>query len=73
MKTIILLAALNCPPVRVIDMTDNWTTRDQKEYEIILKTHKCAQKEGNPCLKRVIKKDELNYYLICGPQTETKD
>lgn len=67
------ITSLNCPQTRIVDMTDNWTSRDQKEYETILKTHKCKNKPGNPCLKRVIKKAERNYYLICGPQIEKKD
>lgn len=67
--TIALIAALpiqsQCPPVKVINHTNEWTLGDKRALNRAKK--RCPQIYADaPCLKRFDKLANLRYTALCG-------
>lgn len=71
--TLVLLMKLNsCPPTVVVNATKVWNKIDQKTLKTSQKRCIVHYKDA-PCLKRFIKKEENNYWAICGTREKTKN
>lgn len=66
MKTILFLATLSCPEIKMINKTDKpWNDFDYQHLEIAKK--RCGEIYPNSvCVKQFIKRTESDFSVICG-------
>lgn len=65
MFELLLIAALSCPPTKVINDTATWNAQDQQTLTRAQK--RCEHYFPDaPCLKKLRKKSNNNYQAICG-------
>ena len=72
MKTLFLLAALNCPDTKVVNKTDNWNKFD--DWTLSNAQKRCPKLYPNsPCLKLLVKRTDRDYTAICGRENGTRE
>lgn len=62
---IVLAVAATCPKTELVGFEDGMTQDDQDAFTSAKK--RCAEIYPEaPCLKKFVKRGELNYWAICG-------
>ena len=63
------LGIYECPATIIENRTDTWVEYDQNSM-LRAKKRCVVHYPDAPCLKTFIKKEELNYYAICGVEND---
>jgi hypothetical protein len=63
--------AAQCPPTELVGFENGMTEDDKANIKNFKK--RCGEiYPDSPCLKRVTKRGELNYWVVCGAANEQK-
>ncbi len=60
-----MISGFICAATIIVNMTAVWTPNDAEELKIATKRCATIYPEA-PCLKKLVKKEDHNYWAICG-------